>query len=268
VLPLRDTGIADRLRAAGLAVVEIDGWKERGSSSFNPRGGVDHHTAGSNNGNAPSLNICIHGRSDLPGPLCNTLQGFDGTQYVIASGTANHAGSGSWKGLSGNSSVYGMERENDGYSAPRPNQHELAARAWRAIIDGSPNGPLSPDMVCGHKEWAPGRKPDFHDLDYNWFRDEIRHTQHPTVGKDQMFAIIRYPNGMCWRWNGVNRVPIPNPTMLGGDQIMLTVLGMDPTIWNVDPLWGDTFPEALDARLYWNSVVTAQEVGVPQDHIA
>ena len=147
----RDTGIADRLRAAGLAVVEVDGWKTRGSDSFNPRGGVDHHTAGSNNGNAPSLNICINGRSDLPGPLCNTLQGFDGTQYVIAAGKANHAGDGGWKGLSGNSSVYGMERENDGHSEPRPGQHESAARAWAAIIDGK----FGSDMVCGHKEWAP-----------------------------------------------------------------------------------------------------------------
>jgi hypothetical protein len=170
---MRDLGIADRLRAAGLAVVEVDGWRERGKDSAAFAGGVDHHTAGSNNGNAPSLEICTNGRSDLPGPLCNTLQGFDGTQYVIASGTANHAGSGSWHGLSGNSSVYGMERENDGYSAARPGQHDLAARAWRAILHGGPRGNISAGMLCGHREWAPGRKPDFHDLDYGWFRDQV-----------------------------------------------------------------------------------------------
>ena len=169
---MRDLGIADRLRRAGLNVVEIDGWQSRGSSSFNPRGGVDHHTAGGNKGNAPSLNICINGRPDLRGPLCNTLQGFDGTQYVIASGTANHAGSGGWRGLKGNGSVYGMERENDGKSPPRPGQHESAARAWKAIISGSPNGNISAGMVCGHKEWTP-RKPDFHGVDYNWFRGLI-----------------------------------------------------------------------------------------------
>lgn len=176
---MRDLGIADRLRAAGLTVVEVDGWQSRGSDSFSPRGGVDHHTAGSNNGNAPSLNVCTHGRSDLPGPLCNTLQGFDGTQYVIASGKANHAGDGGWRGLSGNSSVYGMERENDGYSAPRPGQHDLAARAWAAIINGGPAGTIDASMVCGHKEWAPGRKPDFHDVDYNAFRDAIAHGAQP-----------------------------------------------------------------------------------------
>ena len=90
----------------------------------------------------------------------------------------------------------------------------------------------------------------------------------PKIGKDQMFAIIRYPNGACYRWNGINRIPIPNPTMLGGDQIMLSVLGMNAEVWNIDPDWANTFPEAVNDRLYWNSVVTAQEVGVPQDAIA
>lgn len=170
---MRDLGIADRLRAAGLAVVEVDGWQSRGSDSFSPAGGVDHHTAGSNNGNAPSLEVCTNGREGLSGPLCNTLQGFDGTQYVVASGRANHAGEGGWNGLSGNSSVYGMERENTGYDPARPGQHESAARAWSAILNGGPFGNISPGMLCGHKEWAPSRKPDFHDVDYGWFRDQV-----------------------------------------------------------------------------------------------
>ncbi|MEO5837776.1 MAG: peptidoglycan-binding protein, partial [Acidimicrobiales bacterium] len=89
---MRDTAIAQRLRNAGLKVVEVDGWLTRVSDSFDARGLVDHHTAGGRTGNAPSLNICINGRSDLPGPLCNVLIGRDGTCYVIAAGRANHAG--------------------------------------------------------------------------------------------------------------------------------------------------------------------------------
>ena len=181
---MRDLGIADRLRAAGLAVVEVDGWQSRGSDSFSPRGGVDHHTAGSNNGNAPSLEVCTNGREGLSGPLCNTLQGFDGTQYVIASGRANHAGEGSWHGLSGNSSVYGMERENTGSDPSRPGQHESAAKAWNAILAGGPAGTIDPGMVCGHKEWSPGRKPDFHDVDYGWFRNQIAHGTPPPLPED------------------------------------------------------------------------------------
>ena len=261
---MRDLGIADRLRAAGLKVVEVDGWQSRGSDSFDPRGGVDHHTAGSNNGNAPSLDVCTNGREGLSGPLCNTLQGFDGTQYVIASGRANHAGDGGWKGLSGNSSVYGMERENTGYDPPRPGQHESAAVAWAALLNG-----IDSSMLCGHREWAPSRKPDFHDLDYNWFRDQVAHGgQLPTIGVDQMFAIIRYPNGQCYRWNGINRCPIPDPTALGGDQIMLSVLDMNNEVFNVDPVWGNTFPEVTDAYTYWNSIMIARELGIPEGSIA
>lgn len=160
---MRDTGIADRLRAKGLKVVEIAGWKTRGVDTFSPRGSVDHHTAGSATGNAPSLGICINGRSDLPGPLCHVLVGRDNTCYVIAAGRANHAGSGGWAGLSGNSSVYGVERENVGYPNRepwRPDQTDAAARVHAALI--GPSG--DPSKVCLHREWAPSRKIDAHTI--------------------------------------------------------------------------------------------------------
>jgi hypothetical protein len=171
---VRDLGIADRLRGAGLEVVEVDGWQTRGADTLVARGGVDHHTAGAppSYGNAPSLEICTFGRPDLAGPLCQVLQGYDGTCYVIASGKANHAGNGGWRGLSGNSSVYGIERENDGYAPPQPGQHEAAAVAWSALLTDNPYGPIDAGMVCGHKEWT-NQKIDFHDLDYEWFRYQI-----------------------------------------------------------------------------------------------
>lgn len=167
-----DTGIADRLRAAGITVVEVPGWRTRGSSTFTPRGLVDHHTAGPRNGNAPSLGICTNGRSDLPGPLCHVLVGRDNTCYVVAAGRANHAGTGGWKGLSGNSSVYGVERENVGtITEPwRPDQTETACRVAAALIRGRAGA----DMVCAHREWSPGRKPDAHSISYPAFRDRVR----------------------------------------------------------------------------------------------
>lgn len=166
----RDVGIADRLRAEGLKVVEIDGWRTRGAETFNPRGSVDHHTAGARTGNAPSLGICINGRGDLPGPLCNVLIGRDNTCYVIAAGRANHAGKGGWRGLAGNSSVYGVERENVGTPAEpwRADQTTVAARVHAALIRGC-NNPL-PALVPQHKEWAPGRKSDAHSLSGDTFR--------------------------------------------------------------------------------------------------
>jgi hypothetical protein len=158
----RDTGIADRLRAAGLKVIEVDGWRTRGSETFSPRGSVDHHTAGSSRGNAPSLGVCINGRADLPGPLCQVLVARDLTCYVIAAGRANHAGSGGWKGLSGNSSVYGVERENVGTTAEpwRPEQTVHAAKVHAALIQGK----ATADFVARHAEWAPTRKVDTHSI--------------------------------------------------------------------------------------------------------
>lgn len=170
----RDVGIANRLRAAGLKVVEVAGWKERGSSTFTPDGSVDHHTAGSRNGNAPSLAVCTYGRSDLPGPLCHVLIGRDNTCYVIAAGRANHAGTGGWSGISGNTNVYGIERENVGTPAEpwTPKQTETAARAHAALI-----GRRSPLLVCEHKEWAPNRKVDAHSVSGGTMRALVQRFQ-------------------------------------------------------------------------------------------
>lgn len=166
--------IADRCRAFGLRTVEVDGWRERGSSTFQPRGVVAHHTA-DGPGELPSLRVLINGRSDLPGPLCQVGLGRSGTVYVIASGRANHAGRGGWKGLSGNSSVLGIEAENAGGAQdPWPSvQYEAYKRLCAALITG-PGVGGDVELICGHKEWAPGRKPDPHTIDMTAFRAEVR----------------------------------------------------------------------------------------------
>lgn len=150
----RDLGIADRLRAKGLVVVEISGWQTRGDAVLNPEGSVDHHTAAALGQNAPSLGICINGRSDLPGPLCHVLIGRDNTCYVIASGRANHAGSGGFWGISGNSKVYGVEHENTGTGTEpwREDQRVTAAKVHAALLEGIPNVALR--RVCEHKDWT------------------------------------------------------------------------------------------------------------------
>lgn len=171
----RDIGLANRLRDAGLRVVEVAGWQTRGSASFHPRGSVDHHTAGGASGNAPSLSICIYGRSGLPGPLCNVLIGRDNTCYVIAAGRANHAGRGGWNGMSGNSSVYGIERENVGYNSREPwrtDQTETAARAHASFG-------VAPGNVCEHKEWT-SRKIDAHTIKGVDMRALVAHYQGTT----------------------------------------------------------------------------------------
>jgi len=154
----RDTGIADRLRKAGLRVIEVDGWRDRGNSDFAPAGSVNHHTAGPPTGATPSLNTCINGRPDLAGPLCNVFQSRESNgqdiAYVVAAGRANHAGEGGWKGLSGNKKVYGLEIEHDGVTPLSKGRQEIAAKIHRAMFSGDVS------YVCQHSEWAPGRKID------------------------------------------------------------------------------------------------------------
>ena len=159
------TWLAQVLLDAGLKVSEVDGWKSRGRGEVGPiKGVMCHHTAtaASAPGNMPTLRMLIDGRSDLPGPLAQLGLGRDGTFYVIAAGRCNHAGAGSWQGLTaGNTSFIGIEAENSG----------LPDNPWPAVqIDAYEHGVAAllkkvranAIMCCGHKEYAtpPGRKRD------------------------------------------------------------------------------------------------------------
>ena len=156
---------------AGLRVNVIGGWETRGRATMHPRGLVLHHTAAPVGRDAPSLRICIDGRSDLPGPLCHVLVGRDLTCHVIASGVAHHAGVGQWRGVSGNAAVVGVECENNGTTEPWSTgmvdvMVRISAACAAAFGFGS-------SMVCGHKEWAPRRKIDPHTLRMGDIRDRV-----------------------------------------------------------------------------------------------
>jgi len=157
------TWLPEVLEAAGLKVAETDGWRSRGRGPMGPiRGVICHHTATRAQGNMPSLNLLIRGRGDLVGPLAQLGLGRDGTYYVIAAGRANHAGAGSWEGLTtGNSSFVGIEAENDGVGEAWPDaQIDAYQRGVAAILRKIGAGA---NMCAGHKEYAPKRKidPDF-----------------------------------------------------------------------------------------------------------
>lgn len=166
----RQLWLADRLRQAGLTVVETDGWPDRGSASFNPQGVVCHHTAGSPNGDMPSLNLLIRGRGDCPGPLCNVGLARSGAVYVVAAGRANHAGKGGWRGLSGNSSMLGIEAENTGGGEPWPPVQFDAYVRLAAALQGAVGGNV--DNICAHREWT-SRKIDPTGIDMNDFRARV-----------------------------------------------------------------------------------------------
>jgi hypothetical protein len=157
-----DRDLADRLRRWGLNVVEVDGWQDRGTGrDFRPGGQTSHHTAGGPRGVAPSLRLVIEGGSNTaPGPLANVLQGRadDGTDpiFVVAAGTANHAGSGGWNGLSQNSSVWGNEIEHTGIETLPEHRVEIACRVAAACVDGTAGA----EMTMQHHEWSNAGKID------------------------------------------------------------------------------------------------------------
>lgn len=168
--------LPDVLKAKGLKVALVPGWENRGRGDVKRIMGVlCHHTVGPRTGNMPSLNTLINGRSDLRGPLAQLGLGRDGTYFVIAAGRSNHAGAGSWQGITtGNSSFIGIEAENTGRSddSPWPEvQMDAYRRGVAAILMR-----IGQDVnfCAGHKEYAlpVGRKTD-PDFDMHEFRASV-----------------------------------------------------------------------------------------------
>lgn len=157
------TWMADVLRAAGLPVQEVGGWRTRGHGQMGSIAGVLlHHTAGPASGNYPSLDTVQNGRPGLDGPLCNLGLARDGTWLVIAAGQAWHAGTGyaSWCGRdNGNSRLIGVEAESTGRGDWTPAQLTSYPRGVAALLRYLGHGA---DRALAHKEWATpkGRKPD------------------------------------------------------------------------------------------------------------
>lgn len=166
------------LRKAGLTVVEIKGWQDRGHGDVGKiLGAMHHHTAEKiDDDKKPALDTITYGRKAskgvkaLLGPLANLGLGQDGIFYMIAAGLAWHAGPGNWKGVTtGNGSFIGTEAENNGIGEAWPSiQIECFARGSAAMAMFCK---FKVEMVCGHKEYAlpKGRK-----IDPNFDMDSFR----------------------------------------------------------------------------------------------
>lgn len=180
---MRALWLPAQLRAFGLKVEVVPGWETRGNAVFDPAGVLAHHTASAPGKNAPSLNVVIAGRSDLPGPLCHVLLARDATCYVVASGRANHAGAGNWQGLTSNRELFGIEAENDGrgehWSSGQLDAFQRCAAALLAHLG------RGAQWCAGHKEYAlpKGRKID-PTLDMPQFRAGVAYllAHPPDVG--------------------------------------------------------------------------------------
>jgi peptidoglycan hydrolase-like protein with peptidoglycan-binding domain len=168
----RQLWIPQVLRDAGLTVKEAPGWDTRGTTTFDPIGVMWHHTASGTNWTEQSLTrLLVNGRSDLPGPLCHLQLNRDGSYVVIAAGRANHAGTGSWRGITtGNTSFIGIEAANDGVGEPWSTaQLDSYYRGTAALVKYIKG---SVDNVIGHKEWTT-RKIDPAGIDMSDARQKV-----------------------------------------------------------------------------------------------
>jgi peptidoglycan hydrolase-like protein with peptidoglycan-binding domain len=174
--------LPDVLKDAGLKVAVVDGWQFRGRGDVGRTLGVlCHHTAGGRTGNMPSLDVLVHGRADLSGPLAQLGLGRDGTYYVIAAGRCNHAGAGEWQGIaSGNTNFIGIEAENTGQRNDDPWPAIQVDAYHRGVAAVLKHAGLTAESCAGHKEFAPKRKPD-PSLDMPSFRASVAAIMAGTV---------------------------------------------------------------------------------------
>lgn len=208
--------LPDQLRAAGLTVVEVEGWQSRTYRppnrpvpDYQPTGVLYHHTGTpGTTGEFPTLHTCIHGRAaapgvePLPGPLYAVGIGRTGTVYMIAAGRSNHAGEGGPLGgiTSGNRELVGVTLETSG-TDPVPPAQVAAGRVVCAVIL---RGLGQPAARCwAHREWAPGRKHDVTlDMDQHRARvDALIHTLnhlevHPMIIRpaDYQWSLLDLPD--------------------------------------------------------------------------
>jgi hypothetical protein len=158
--------LPDVLRAAGLVVHEVSGWKTRSAaedadaSSFAPRGVIIHETRGSaTSSDSSEIGVLVNGRVDLSGPIAQCYLGRDGDWHVVAAGMCHHVKTGTagpFAGL-GNSRLMGVEPAHslDEDWAKKPQQYASYVRGVAAIIKHMGWPP-----PVGHKEHQPGDKSD------------------------------------------------------------------------------------------------------------
>lgn len=158
------TDLADVLRAGGLRVVEVPGWKTRsadGNDFVGVKGILCHWTATNPaaSGDYPTLNTILNGNGDTPGPLSQLGLGRDGTWYVIAAGVCWHAGN-TDRVASDNYHAIGIEAEYHPAQGAWPEVQQRSYERGVAVLQRHYRVPL--DEVRGHYEAAVpyGRKDD------------------------------------------------------------------------------------------------------------
>ncbi|MEV6816384.1 N-acetylmuramoyl-L-alanine amidase [Micromonospora sp. NPDC051296] len=170
--------LVDVLRGAGVQVVVEGDWLNRmRPGSFDPIGVLWHHTAATSSASNPhpALNICINGRPDLAGPLCQALVDYHGVFHVISAGRCNHAGASGGSGPipagDGNTLMIGWEIDYNGVSqSMTAAQYNASVAATAAVLTR-----LGRDAshARGHRETSTTGKIDPSFVDLNVMRADV-----------------------------------------------------------------------------------------------
>ena len=143
----------DVLRAAGLTVREVSGWRTRGGSSYAPRGIMIHETRGSlHSTDAGEIRVLLEGSTTAPAPIAQLYLSRTGTWHVVASGQCYHAligWAGPFKGV-GNTGLLGIEAQHALGEPWTQTQYRSYVRGVAAMHRRTGWG------IVGHKEHQPG----------------------------------------------------------------------------------------------------------------
>lgn len=167
------------LRAAGLTVHEVEGWRTRGADSYGPVHGITIHGTGGSarRSDAGEIDTLLNGSTSAPPPIAQLYLGRQGHWWVVASGTCNHNLVG-WGGPNagyGNDTLLGIEAAHNNRDDPWPAaQYPSYVRGVAALVAHKARGyDVAVDRVAGHKEHQPGDKVD-PTFDMDRFRRDVQ----------------------------------------------------------------------------------------------
>lgn len=175
------TDDADIMRAVGLTVKEWPGWKTNadysdGTTSYNPIASIFHH-----DGMGLGFNDNPNDDENVPAYMSGSGVGGaqkwarkDGVIYCLAAGRKWHAGVGDgWGPIPANGgNTYSMGWETDHTFGDGWPEIQVTALALAMVAIHDARG-WSRTNVCGHKEYAPGRKSDPESMDMDAFRTRL-----------------------------------------------------------------------------------------------
>lgn len=162
------TDLADVLRAAGLTVIEVDGWKTRARSSGGfadgrPTHVMVHHTASPvRTDGQRDVDYIVNGSPVKP--VANIYTDRKGVVWVCAAGATNTNGQGkdTWGGGVPDDAMnlYAISNEiaNDGVGEPYPVVQQASVLKSTAALCVAYS--IGIHRVRAHFEWAPTRKVD------------------------------------------------------------------------------------------------------------